>query len=80
VNLQTVASVLDTAKLQMDYAKRNFDAVDGLFTEGLLASLSLIDAEQALTFAEREVINATYDREIAILRLKRSMGTLGKNI
>jgi outer membrane protein TolC len=49
-----------------------------LFTEGLLASLSLIDAEQALTFAESEVMNASYDREISILRLKRSMGTLGK--
>jgi outer membrane protein len=80
VNLQTVASVLDTAKLQMDYAKRNFDAVESLFTEGLLASLSLIDAEQALTFAERELMNATYDREVAILRLKKSTGTLGKNI
>jgi outer membrane protein len=80
VNLQTVASVLDTAKLQMDYAKRNFDAVDGLFTEGLLASLSLIDAEQALTFAERELMNAGYDREIAILRLKKSIGMLGKDI
>ena len=70
--------MLDTAKLQMDYAKDSFDAVEGMFSEGLLASLSLIDAEQALTFAEREVVNAGYDRELAILRLKRSVGTLGK--
>lgn len=78
VNLETATSVLDTARLQLDYAKGNFDAIEGLFTEGLLASLSLIDAEQALTTAEREVMNTTYDRQVAILRLKKSMGTLGR--
>jgi outer membrane protein TolC len=78
VNLQTVTSVLDTAKLEMEYAKGNYEAVEGLFSEGLLASLSLIDAEQALTMAERELMNAAYDRQVAILRLKRSIGMLGK--
>lgn len=78
VNYQTVASVLDTATLQMEYAKGNFDAVESLFSEGLLTSLSLIDAEQALTLAERELMNATYDREVALLRLKKAVGTLGK--
>jgi outer membrane protein len=78
VNVETAASVLDTSRLQMDYAKKSYEAVQGLFTEGLLASLSLIDSEQALTFAETETMNAAYDRELAILRLKRSMGTLGK--
>ncbi len=78
VNLQTTSSVLATAKLGMEYAKGNYDAVQGLFVEGLLASLSLIDAEQAFTVAEREVMNAGYDRQLAILRLKRATGTLGK--
>jgi outer membrane protein len=78
VNLQTVTSVLETAKLGLEYAKGNYEAVEGLFSEGLLASLSLIDAEQALIIAEREVLNAAYDRQIAILRLKRSIGMLGK--
>ncbi len=78
VDFQTVTAVLETAKLQMEYAKGNFDAVEGLFSEGLLASLSLIDAEQALTAAEREVMNTTYDRQVAILRLQKSIGILGK--
>lgn len=78
VNLQTDASVLENARLQMGYARDNFDAVEGLFAEGLMPSLSLIDAEQALTFAEREVVNATYDRQVAILRLKKSIGMMGK--
>ncbi len=78
VNFKTTMSILDTAKLQMDYAKGNYDAVEGLFTEGLLASLSMIDAEQALTLAEQELMNDGYDRELAVLRLQKAVGTLGK--
>jgi outer membrane protein TolC len=78
MGLQTVSSVLETAKLQMEYARDNFTAVEGLYSEGLVSSLSLIDAEQALSMAELELMNATYDRELAILRLKKSTGMLGK--
>jgi len=78
MGLQTVSSVLETAKLQMEYAKDNFVAIEGLYSEGLVSSLSLIDAEQGLSMAERELMNATYDRQLAILRLKKSTGTLGK--
>ncbi|MCK9419535.1 MAG: TolC family protein [Nitrospirae bacterium] len=78
VNLQTIGSVIDNAKLQVEYARDNFDVVEGLFAEGLAPSLSIIDAEQALTFAERELVNATYDRQVAILRLKKSIGMMGK--
>ncbi len=78
INLQTETSVLDTAKLQRDYAQGNYDAVEGLFSEGLLASLSLIDAEGALTSAEQGLANAGYDRQLAILTLKKVIGMLGK--
>lgn len=80
VNLQTITSVLESAKLQRGYASDNFDAVEGLFAEGLAPSLSIIDAEQALTYAERELVNATYDRQLAILRLKKSIGLMGKEM
>ncbi len=76
VNLQTVTSVLETAKLQMGYARDNFVAVEGMFDEGLVTSLSLIDAEQALSSSERELADATYDQQVAILRLKKSIGML----
>jgi outer membrane protein len=79
INLQTITAVLDTAKLQLGYAKDNFDTVESLFAEGLLPSLSLIDAEQALSQAEREVANAVSDQQIAILRLMKSIGTLGQS-
>ncbi len=79
INLQTITAVLDTAKLQLGYAKDNFDTVENLFAEGLLPSLSLIDAEQALSQAERELANAVSDQQIAILRLMKSIGTLGQS-
>lgn len=78
VNLQTITSVLETAKIQKEYAKENFDTVEDMFAEGLAPSLSLIDAEQALNMAERELVNAGYDRQVAILKLKKSIGVLGK--
>ena len=79
INYQTIVYVLGTAKLQFDDAKKNFDTVGGLFSEGLVASLTLIDAEQALSQAEQEVVNATYDQQVAILRLEKTIGTLGDN-
>lgn len=78
VNLQTLSSVLDTAKLQLEYAQGNSEAVEGLFSEGLVSSLSVIDAEQVLNMAENELLHATYDRQVAILKLKKSIGQLGK--
>ncbi len=79
INYQTISSVLDTAKLQLEDARKNFDTVEGLFSEGLVASLSLIDAEQALSLAENELVSATWDRQVAILRIEKSMGLLGKS-
>ncbi len=78
INLQTVSSVLETSKMQLGYARENFNAVEGLYREGLLTSLSMIDAEQALLQAEQELVNSTYDQQLAILKLKRSIGTLGR--
>jgi outer membrane protein len=76
---QTASSVLETAKLLLEDARKNFDTVEGLFSEGLVQSLSLIDAETALSSAEKELISTTWDRQLAILRLEKSIGLLGKN-
>lgn len=78
INVQTISSVLETAKLQLGYAKDNFSAVEGLYREGLVTSLSMIDAEQALSLAEREVVNSTYDQQLSILQLRKNIGVLGK--
>ncbi len=76
--LRRVTTIVAAAKLQQGYANDNFTAVEGLYSEGLVSSLSLIDAEQGLSMAEMELMNATYDEQLFILRLKKSTGTLGK--
>ena len=78
MNYQTVTSVLDAATLQYQDAQSNFRAVESLFAQGLVSSLALIDAQQALFLSERELVSTTYDRQVAILRLKQSIGTLDK--
>jgi outer membrane protein len=78
LNYQAVNTVLETTKTQFDYARRNFDVVEGLFNEGLVPSLSVIDAQQALFLAERELVAATVGQQLAILRLQKAIGILGK--
>ena len=78
INCQTVNAVLETAKIQNSYAKTNFDTVEGLFSEGLVPSLSLIDAQQALSMSDFELVAATYEQQLAILRLQTKIGILGK--
>lgn len=78
LNYQTYAMVLETTKTQFANARKNFDTVEGLFSEGLVASLSIIDAEQALFLAEREFVTATYEQQLAVLRLQKAIGMLGK--
>jgi outer membrane protein TolC len=78
LNYQTLSTVLETTKTQFEYARKNFDTVESLFSEGLLPSLSVIDAQQALFLAERELVAASIEQQLAILRLQRSIGVLGK--
>lgn len=78
INLQTETAVLSAVKQQYEDAKSNFTAVEALFAEGVASTLQLIDAQQALLFTEREYVNAIYDQQVAILRLQRVVGMLGK--
>ncbi len=78
VNYQTVSSVLKAARLQYADANDNFNTVESLFGQGLVPSLALIDAQQALFVTERELVNTTYDEQLAVIRLKKSVGLLGK--
>ena len=78
LNYQTLSTVLETTKTQFESARKNFDTVESLFSEGLLPSLSVIDAQQALFLAERELVAASIEQQLAVLRLQRSVGVLGK--
>ena len=78
INYQSVTTVLATTKEQFGSARTNFDTVEGLFADGLVPSLSVIDAQQALFLAERELVTATFEQQLAVLRLQKTVGMLGK--
>lgn len=79
IDLLTTTTILTMLRQQYDDAKGNFRNTETLYSEGLASSLQLIDAQQALLLTEREYVTALYNQQVAILRLQRAIGVLGKN-
>lgn len=75
--LRTATTIIGMLRQQFDDARRNFVAVEDLYREGLVSSLQVIDAQQALLLTEREYVNVRYDQQVAVLRLQRAIGLLG---
>jgi outer membrane protein len=78
--LKTEASVLVKLQAEVEYARDNYNAVTKQFQHGLSDSIDVIDANTLLTTTERELANAGYLYQLAILRLKRATGTLLKTV
>jgi outer membrane protein len=73
-NLDAVTRALESRQDQRRFAAKNYEMVSKQFTFGLATNLDVLDANQTLIEAERDVIGATYDRHLAILELQRSAG------
>ena len=80
INYRSLSAVLETATEQYQFARSNFDTIEELFADGLVPSLSLIDAQQALFIAEQQQINARFEQQLAIIKLQRAQGILGKEL
>lgn len=80
LNLMTVFSVLDKLQAETEYARDNFKAVSKQFEYGLANSIDVMDANTLLVTSERELFNALYDYQLAVLILKRATGTLLKTV
>jgi outer membrane protein len=74
LTLEAVTRVLQSRQDQHRFAAKNFEMVSKQFTFGLATNLDVLDANQTLIEAERDVIAGTYDRHLAILELQRSAG------
>jgi outer membrane protein TolC len=74
LSLEAVTRVLESRQDQHRFAAKNFEMVSKQFTFGLATNLDVLDANQTLIEAERDVIAGTYDRHLAILELQRSAG------
>lgn len=80
LNLITLSGVLDKLKAEADYARDNYYSVTKQFQFGLANSLDVMDANNLLVTSERELSNARYDYQLAILKLERATGTLLKTV
>jgi outer membrane protein len=74
LGLEAVSRALDSRQEQLRFSKKNYEMVSKQFTFGLATNLDVLDANQTLIEAERDVIAATYDRHLAILEVQRSVG------
>ena len=79
LTLEAVSRELDSRKKQLAFAKKNYEIVSKQFTFGLITHVVLLDANQTLIEAERDMIHVSYDYHLAILELQRSVGVFLEN-
>ncbi|OPY00222.1 MAG: Outer membrane protein TolC precursor [Syntrophorhabdus sp. PtaB.Bin047] len=72
----TQKGILRSLEDQWVFAEDNYKAVSKQFDFGLAQSVDVMDANTLLVTAERQLIDALYQYQQAVVRLKRSTGTL----
>ena len=80
LKVNTVGGILENLKAELKYARDNYNGITKQFEYGLANSLDVMDANNLLVTAERQLANAEYDYELAILQLRRATGTLLKTV
>jgi outer membrane protein len=76
----TQSGVLKSLEDQFAFAKDNYHAISRQFEFGLANSIDVMDANTLLVTAERQLIDAVYNYQQSILKVKRAAGTLLKSV
>lgn len=76
LNVKTQLGILNSLRDQVDFARENYHMVSKQFQYGLVDSLDVIDANTLLVTSERELANAQYDYQFALMQLQRATGRL----
>lgn len=76
LELMTQKGVLKSLQDQLAFATDNFNAVSRQFEFGLASSLDVLDANNLLVNAQRQLANAEYGYQLSVYRLKRTTGLL----
>jgi len=74
LNLISLMGEVAHLRDQVRFARETFSLASRQFDVGLGTSLEVLDANATLLDAERQLSNTRFDREIAILQLKKSGG------
>ncbi|MBI5587797.1 MAG: TolC family protein [Deltaproteobacteria bacterium] len=75
-NVESVRAVIDSYRKQLEFAEEDYKMVFEQFRYGLATTVDVIDADTVLISAERSLMNAAYDLELAKVELKYSLGVL----
>ena len=75
LELSAQKGILKSAQDQLVYAEDNIRAVAKQFEFGLASSLDVIDANNLLISAQKQVADATYNYQFFVLRMMRVTGT-----
>lgn len=77
--VQTHESILGSLKKQLELAQKNYDIVFTKFKFGSAMSLDLDQALTTLHSAKTDLTTTTYDCQVAILNLERTIGLFAAN-
>ena len=80
LDLVTQKGILKFLEDQVVYARDNYNAVAKQFEFGLAQSLDVMDANTLLVTSERNLAEAVYNYQAAILKMKKATGTFLKTI
>ncbi len=79
LDLQTLSATLETLEKGIELAEKNYQITTKLFAVGEATSLEVSQALTAFDKAQKDLSNLKYDRNLAILRLKKAIGTFAEN-
>lgn len=78
LDFQTQKGVLKSLEDRMAFARDNYNSVSRQYQFGLANSIDVIDANTLLITAERQLADAAYNYQLALIRLQRVTGQMLK--
>jgi len=76
LSVQEAQERIDTATQGLAEARERRRMAQLRYREGLAAGIEVIDADTALAAADASLVNAEYDRQLAVTQLRTAMGIM----
>jgi outer membrane protein len=77
-NYITFKDTIKSLEDEVTYARDNFNSVSKQYQHGLANSIDVTDANTFLVTAERKLMEALYNYQLSVMRLRQATGTLLK--
>jgi outer membrane protein len=79
-DVQTLAGVVEQYTAQVAFARENYELTSRQFAVGLATNIDVLDANSTLLSAEQQLAAATFDHDVAVLRVYKSLGQLSEHL